>query len=98
MPFGRDRQGDRGNSEAKQYGGFANTAAAMVSILLSPPINEFTQPYVIYWAMRSYPPELVGPISIIWMILIWPLVYFSAREGIVYALSAAGVYLAYRFI
>ena len=78
-------------------GGFAATAAAMVSLILSPPINEFTQPYVIYWAIRSYPSELVELISIAWMILIWPLVFFAARAGIVYALTAAGIYLAYRF-
>ena len=89
--------GNNGPSGGTQNG-FANTAAAMVSIVLSPPINEFTQPYVIYWATRSYPPELVDLVSIIWMIRIWPLTFFSARAGIVYALSAAGVYLAYRFI
>ncbi len=52
-------------------GGFATTAAAMVSIVLSPPINAFTQPYVILMAERSYPYELVDLIAIAWMILRW---------------------------
>lgn len=77
---------------------FASTLAAMVSIILSTPLNEFTQPYVIYWAQRTYAPELVDLIAIIWMILCWPLAFFAARASIIAGLTAAGVYIAYRFI
>ncbi|WP_299724850.1 hypothetical protein [uncultured Tateyamaria sp.] len=78
--------------------GFASTLAAMISVLLSAPLNEFTQPYVILYAQRTYAPELVNLIAIVWMILCWPLVFFAARASIIAGLTAAGVYLAYRFI
>ncbi|MCD1628100.1 hypothetical protein K7H22_19075 [Seohaeicola saemankumensis] len=78
--------------------GFASTLAAMISVLLSAPLNEFTQPYVILYAQRTYAPELVDLIAIVWMILCWPLVFFAARASVIAGLTAAGVYLAYRFI
>ena len=76
--------------------GFASVTAAMVSIILSAPLNEYTQPYVIYLAQRSYSPEIVHLIGIVWMLLCWPLAYFAARASIIAALTAAGVYIAYR--
>lgn len=79
-------------------GGFASVAAAMVSLILSPPLNEVTSPYVYRLATRTYAPELVDLIMIAWLILCWPLCYFAARASIIAALTAAGVYLAYRFI
>lgn len=90
-------QGPRGPMDEIK-GGFATTAAAMVALILGAPLNEFTQPYVIYWAERTYAPELTQLIGIAWMILCWPLTYFAARASILAALTAAGVYLAYRFI
>lgn len=95
--YNGQNQSGGGGPGGHLQGGFAITAAAMVSIILSPVIDEYTKPYVIYWARRNYPPELVQLISIIWSILTWPLVFFAARAAIVYALTAAGLYLAYRF-
>ncbi|TYB83479.1 hypothetical protein [Maritimibacter fusiformis] len=79
-------------------GGFATTAAAMVAILLGSPFNAVTAPYVIAMAERSYSPEVVDLIGIAWMILAYPFVFFAARASILAALTAAGVYIAYRFI
>lgn len=77
-------------------GGFATTAAAMVSIIVSPPLYEFSAPYVWELARRSYRPEMVDFIMVVWMILTWPLTFFAARASIVAALSMAGIYFAYR--
>lgn len=79
-------------------GGFATTAAAMVAILLGSPFNAVTAPYVIAMAERSYSYEVVDFIGICWMILAYPFVFFAARAAIIAALTAAGVYIAYRFI
>lgn len=75
---------------------FASVLAAMVSIILSAPLNEYTQHYVIYLAQRSYAPEIVDLIGIAWMLLCWPLVFFAARASIIAGLTAAGVYIAYK--
>ncbi len=79
-------------------GGFATTAAAMLAILLGSPFNAITAPYVIALAERSYSYEVVDLIGVAWMILAYPFVFFAARASIIAGLSAAGVYLAYRFI
>jgi hypothetical protein len=79
-------------------GGFATTAAVMVAILLGAPFNALTAPYVIAMAERSYSYEVVDLIGIAWMILTYPFVFFAARASILAALTAAGVYIAYRFI
>lgn len=79
-------------------GGFATTAAAMVAILLGSPFNALTAPYVTAMAERSYSYEVVNLIGIAWMILAYPFVFFAARASILAALTAAGVYIAYRFI
>lgn len=79
-------------------GGFATVAAAMVAILLGAPFNALTAPYVIAMAERSYSYEVVNLIGIAWQCLAYPFVFFAARASILAALTAAGVYLAYRFI
>lgn len=89
--------GGRGPGEDLK-GGFATVAAAMVSIVVSPPFHEFTAPYVWELARRSYGPEMVDFIMVIWMILIWPLCYFAARASILAGLTVAGVWIAYRLI
>lgn len=76
--------------------GFATTLAAMVALILSAPLNEYTNPYVVYFAQRTYAPDLVNLISIAWMFLCWPLVFFAARASIIAGLTAAGVFIAYR--
>ncbi|MGR3513825.1 MAG: hypothetical protein ACU0GG_13775 [Paracoccaceae bacterium] len=79
-------------------GGFANTLAAMVALVLSMPLYEYTEPYVYYWASRSYPPGLVDAVVIAWMILCWPFCYFAARASIVAALAGAAIYIGYKLI
>ena len=90
-------QGGRGPGEDVK-GGFATCAAAMVSIVISPPFHEFTAPYVWELSRRSYGPEMVNFIMVCWMILTWPLTFFAARAAIIAGLTVAGVYIAYRLI
>lgn len=90
-------QGGRGPGEDLK-GGFATCAAAMVSIVISPPFHEFTAPYVWHLSSKSYGPEMVNFIMAMWMILTWPLTFFAARAAISAALTVAGVYIAYRLI
>lgn len=89
--------GGRGPGEDLK-GGFATCAAAMVSIVVSPPFYEFTGPYVWELSRRSYSPETVDFIMICYMLLCWPLTFFAARAGIIAGLTVAGVYIAYRLI
>lgn len=96
MMRSRQHGPDGRNDRMSSKDGFASVLAAMVSIILSAPLNEYTQPWVIYLAMRSYSAELVQLISIAWMLLCWPLVFFAARESIIAGLTAAGVYAAYK--
>lgn len=79
-------------------GGFASILAAMVALLLGSPFNAFTLPYVIVLAEQSHGPEVVDLIGMAWTLLAYPLLFFAARASIAASLSAAGVYLAYRFI
>lgn len=78
--------------------GFATVAAAMLAMIFAPTLNEMTLPYVIGIARRSYGPDIVSLFEVAWMLLCFPFVFFAARAGIAYALTAAGVYLAYRFV
>jgi len=89
--------GNRGPGDDLK-GGFATTAAVMISMLTSPSLNEFTSPYVIWLAQRSYSPDFVEWFRLAWMIACFPFVFFAARAAIGAALTVAGVYLAYRFI
>lgn len=98
--FGSNQQpgGQRGGPGGDLKGGFASVAALMLAMIFAPTISEATLPYVIGIAERSYPPDIVSLFEIAWMLLCFPFVFFAARAGIAYALTAAGVYLAYRFI
>lgn len=89
--------GNRGPGTDLQ-GGFATTAAAMLAMLVAPILDQYSGPYVIYLARQNYAPEIVDLIDIAWTIACYPFVFFAARASIAAALSAAGVYLAYRFI
>lgn len=77
--------------------GFATTLAFMIAILASPALNEFTVPYVILIAQRSYQPDFVALIEKVWMVCCWPLTFFAARAGIIAALSVMTVYGILRF-
>jgi hypothetical protein len=79
-------------------GGFSTTLAAMVAILLGAPFNALTAPYVIAMAERTYSYEVTEIIRWAWMLLAYPAVFFAARASIIAALSATGVFLAYRFL
>ena len=99
--FGRPQQqsnGQRGGPGDDLKGGFATIAAAMLAMIFAPTLNELTLPYVIGIARRSYPSDIVSVFEIAWMLLCFPFVFFAARASIAFALTAAGVYLAYRFI
>ncbi|MGF0538890.1 hypothetical protein ACQQ2Q_12915 [Agrobacterium sp. ES01] len=99
--FGNPGQnnGQRGGGPGDDLkGGFATIAAAMVSIVVSPTLSSATLPYVIGIARQSYPPEIVELFKVAWMLLCFPFVFFAARASIAFALTAAGVYVAYRFI
>lgn len=74
----------------------ASVIAAMVALLLAPPISNFTTPYVFVMAQQSYAPELVDLIAIGFMLLCYPATYLAARAVIVAALRALGIYLAHR--
>ena len=79
-------------------GGFTYTLAAMISLLTSPVLNEWTQPWVIWLASKSYSPEWVDVIAFLWLALCFPFTFFLARAGTIAAISLAGIYLAYRLI
>lgn len=99
MNYPDPRSGNGGKRpEDDLKGGFATTAAAMIAMLVAPALNEMTAPYVIWLAQKNYSQDFVELITIAWMITCFPFVFFAARAGIYYALTAAGVYLAYRFI
>lgn len=78
--------------------GFATTLAAMISMLASPALNEFTAPYVIWLAQRSYPPDLVELIRVVWMFCCWPLTFFAAHAGTVAAMSILTLYVVQRSV
>ena len=98
--FGNNQQpgGQRGGPGDDLKGGFATVAALMLAMIFAPTLSELTLPFVVGIARRSYPPDIVSLFETAWMVLAFPLTFFAARAGIAYALTAAGVYLAYRFI
>ena len=67
-------------------------------LIFAPMLGEASLPYVIGIARRSYPPEFVGLFEVAWRITAFPFVFYAARAGIAYALTAAGLFLAYRLI
>lgn len=78
--------------------GFSTTVALMMAMIFAPIVNEYSVP-ILRWAARfSYGPDIIEFIELAWFFLCFPLVFFAARAGIAYALTAAGVYLAYRLI
>ncbi len=89
--------GNRGSGQ-DLLGGFAAVLAAMVALLLGSPFTALTIPYVTVLAEKSHGPETVELIRISWSILAYPMIWFAARASIVTGLSAAGVFLAYRFL
>ncbi|ARE41702.1 hypothetical protein RGUI_3561 [Rhodovulum sp. P5] len=70
----------------------------MLAMIFAPTLHEMTIPYVIGIARRSYPADIVQFLEIAWMLCCFPFVFFAARASIAFALTAAGIYLAYRFI
>lgn len=84
------------NASRDLKGGFATTAAFMLAMIFGPIVNEYTIEYVLYFARRSYSHEFVKIFEFAWMVACFPFVFFAARAGIVYALTAAGIYFAYR--
>lgn len=95
-PYGPGHGGRGPGQDLK--GGFATCAAAMVSIVVSPPIYEFTAPFVWDLSRQSYSEEVSRAIITLWGILVYPTSFFAARAAIVASLTMAGVYLSYRLL
>lgn len=78
--------------------GFATVVAAMLAMLAAPPLHQWTAPYVLALARRSYSPDLVQLVELAWMIACYPFVFFAARASVSVALMMAGSAAAYRFL
>lgn len=89
-------QDGRSPPQKDMEGGFATTAAAMIAMLAAPALNEITAPYVIWLAQKNYSQDFVELIAIAWMIACFPFVFFSARAGIVAAITISSMYVSYR--
>ena len=78
--------------------GFSTTAAGMLAMIFGPIVHQHSYPFVEWFALQTYPRDIVSIFEFVWMIACFPLVYFASKASILYALTAAGIYLAYRFI
>lgn len=78
--------------------GFATVVAVMLAMLAAPPLHQWTAPYVLALARRSYSPDLVQLFELAWMIACYPFVFFAARASVSVALMMAGSAAAYRFL
>ncbi|QPH54751.1 hypothetical protein [Pontivivens ytuae] len=79
-------------------GGFKTIVAAMIALLLGGLMAKHTVDYIAMVAAMSYPPEIVDLFEIAWTLLCYPFVFFAARASVLFAVTAAGVYLASRLM
>ncbi|QPH54672.1 hypothetical protein I0K15_02500 [Pontivivens ytuae] len=70
----------------------------MIALLLGGLMAKHTVDYITVVAAMSYPPEIVDLFEIAWTLLCYPFVFFAARASVLFAVTAAGVYLASRLM
>jgi hypothetical protein len=97
--FNNDPQRDQNRTVfTSALNGFATTVAAMAAVIGGPLLYQYTGPYVIALAQRSYPPEFVNLTAVAFQLACYPFVFFAARASIGVALMVAGSYVALRFL
>ncbi len=78
--------------------GFATVVAVMLALLAAPVLNQFSAPYVLALARRSYGPDMIALVEMAWLVACYPFCFYAARASVSVALMVAGSAVAYRFL
>ena len=66
----------------------ANVFAAIAAMLLAPLLYDWTARYFLEIAGRSYDRDMLELLDVVWLVLMYPAVFFTARASIYVALTA----------
>jgi|GEM_PF-4657078 len=89
----------RGNQSMMQKStdAMANVFAAIAAMLLAPLLYDWTVRHFLEIAARSYDQDMLELLDIVWLVLMYPAVFFTARASIYVALTAGVSAAAMRF-
>jgi len=75
----------------------ANIFALIAAMILAPLIYDWTQGWFLSAASRSYGRDMLELLDTVWLILMYPAVFFSARITIFVALTSGVTALVLRY-
>lgn len=95
--FGSQQGGGNGGPLQQSLMGLTNVLAAIAAMIGAPLIYEFTIPFFLELAARTYGRDMLALMDVVWFALMFPATFFCARAAFFVALTSAATFAALRF-